>query len=240
MAGRLIGLTAYCEQAHWASWRAPAVLLPASYGNQVQAAGGVPVLLPPVAGIGDAVRRLDGLILTGGGDMDPARYGETPHPRTGRISAARDEAELAALEAALAAGIPVLGICRGLQVLNVARGGTLCQHLPADAGHTPRPGSFGSHPVRVPAGSRLAGIYGVQEGEATFDVPTAHHQAIGKLGDGLVATAWADDGVIEAVELDAAGGGAHPFTVAVQWHPEAGGDERLMRAFVAAAAGSAA
>ena len=126
----VIGISAYSERARWSAWDLDAVVLPQAYAAQVAAAGGVPVLLPPVPGIAVAVRRLDGLVLTGGGDIDPARYGEPPHPRTARVSAERDEAELAALDAALAAGIPVLGICRGLQVLNVARGGTLCQHLP--------------------------------------------------------------------------------------------------------------
>lgn len=133
----------------------------------------------------------------------------------------------------------MLGICRGLQLLNVARGGTLHQHLadldPAgNAGHTPRPGTFGSHPVRVAPGSLLAGI--LQAGRP-LTVPTAHHQAIGRLGTGLTATAWAADGIIEAAELT--GAGQHPFVLAVQWHPEEGGDPRLFRALVAAARGAA-
>lgn len=229
--GPVIGLTSYREPARWGAWEAPAVLLPAAYGDQLRRAGGVPVLLPPVAGIEAAASRLDGLILTGGGDLDPASYGAPPHPRTTRIHAERDRAELAVLAAALAAGIPVLGICRGLQVLNVACGGTLRQHLDEAAGHTPAPGTFGSHRVRLAAGSLLAQIHATPEGVLSFEVPTAHHQAIGRLGDGLVPAAWADDGVIEAVELP----GRHPFVLAVQWHPEAGGDERLMSAFVAAA-----
>jgi putative glutamine amidotransferase len=226
----LIGLTAYCEEAQWAYWRKPAVLLPVNYAEQVAAAGGVPVLLPPLPGIAAAVDRLDGLLLTGGGDIDPARYGAQPHPRTGRVSVPRDAAELELLEAATAAGLPVLGVCRGMQLLNVARGGTLCQHLPDGAGHAPAPGAFGSHPVRVAAGTRLGGILGASAVGA--GVPTAHHQAIERLGAGLVATAWADDGVIEAVEPSAAG---DPFLLAVQWHPEAGTDPRLIEALVAAA-----
>jgi len=134
------------------------------------------------------------------------------------------------LDAAVAAGKPVLGVCRGMQRVNVARGGTLCQHLRGDAGHTPSPGTFGSHPVRIEAGSRLAGILGANG--AGVDVPTAHHQAIDRLGDGLVATAWAEDGVVEAFESAGAGG---PFFVAVQWHPEAGEDPRLIKALVGAA-----
>ena len=227
----VIGLSAYCEEARWAHWQNPAVLLPANYADQVAAAGGIPVLLPPMPGVATAVDRLDGLLLTGGGDIDPARYGAQQHPRTGRVSVPRDAAELELLDAATAAGLPVLGVCRGLQLLNVARGGTLHQHLPNDAGHTPAPGTFGSHPVRVAAGSRLAGILGANG--AGVDVPTAHHQAVERLGDGLVATAWAEDGVIEAVEPSAAG---DPFLLAVQWHPEAGTDPRLIEALVAAAA----
>ena len=147
------------------------------------------------------------------------------------MSVPRDAAELELLDAATAAGLPVLGVCRGMQLVNVARGGTLCQHLPNDAGHTPAPGTFGSHPVRIAAGTRLAGILGTN-GDGV-DVPTAHHQAVDRLGEGLVATAWAEDGVIEAVEPGAAG---DPFLLAVQWHPEAGADPRLIGALVAAAA----
>jgi putative glutamine amidotransferase len=232
MTGRkpLIGLSAYCEEARWAYWHAPAVLLPANYADQVAAAGGVPVLLPPLPGVAAAVDRLDGLLLTGGGDIDPGRYGAQPDPRTGRVSAPRDAAELELLDAAMGAGLPVLGVCRGMQLLNVARGGTLCQHLPDDAGHAPVPGTFGSHAVRVAAGTRLAGILGAN-GDGV-DVPTAHHQAVDRLGEGLVATAWAADGVIEAVEPGAAG---DPFLLAVQWHPEAGTDPRVIEALVAAA-----
>jgi putative glutamine amidotransferase len=224
----VIGLSTYREPARWAHWHAPAVLLPASYTDEVSAAGGVPVLLPPAPGGAAAVSRLDGLILTGGGDVDPASYGQQAHPRTGRVSPERDQAEREHLRAALAAGVPVLGICRGMQMLNVARGGTLCQHLPARGGHTPAPGTYGSHPVRVAPGSRLAAILG----DGPLAVPTAHHQAVDVLGAGLVATAWADDGVIEAVELS---DGQHPFAIAVQWHPEAGPDRRLIAALVEAA-----
>jgi putative glutamine amidotransferase len=231
----VIGLSAYCEDARWAYWHKPAVLLPANYAEQVAAAGGIPVLLPPLPGIAAAVRRLDGVLLTGGGDIDPGRYGAQPHPATSRVSQARDTAELEMLDAAVAAGKPVLGVCRGMQLVNVARGGTLCQHLRGDAGHTPSPGTFGSHPVRIEAGSRLAGILGANG--AGVDVPTAHHQAIDRLGDGLVATAWAEDGVVEAVECAVAGG---PFFVAVQWHPEAGEDPRLIKALIAASSASMA
>jgi putative glutamine amidotransferase len=227
----VIGLSAYCEPARWAVWHAPAVLLPANYAEQVAAAGGIPVLLPPLPGVAAAVRRLDGLILTGGGDIEPGRYGAEPHPRTGRVSPPRDAAELELLGAAAAAGLPVLGICRGMQIVNVARGGTLCQHLPDGTGHATGPGVFGSHPVRVDPGSRLAAVLGAS-GD-TVEVPTAHHQAIDRLGEGLVATAWAQDGVIEAVESRP--GGDDPFLLAVQWHPEAGGDPRVFEALVAAA-----
>ena len=239
-SGPVIGLSSYAEPARWAAWDAPAALLPLNYAEQVAAAGGVPVLLPPVPGVAAAVARLDALVLTGGGDIDPATYGAPPHPRTGRVSAARDQAELDLLAAALAAGLPVLGICRGLQLLNVARGGTLHQHLAdlgpaANSGHTPEPGTFGSHPVRVAPGSMLAGILGAagRDGTDCLAVPTAHHQAIDRLGSGLTASAWTADGIIEAVELT--GCGHHPFVLGVQWHPEAGEDLRLLTALVAAA-----
>jgi gamma-glutamyl-gamma-aminobutyrate hydrolase PuuD len=212
------------------------------------------VLLPPVPGIVAAVPRLDGLVLTGGGDIDPAAYGADPHPRTGRVSKQRDRAELELLAACLAGGLPVLGICRGLQLLNVARGGTLHQHLadvpldaarggggprpPGRSAHSPPPGTFGSHPVWIAPGSRLAEILGPAgpspAGELSRTVPTAHHQAIDRLGDGLTAAAWAADGLIEAAELGIVGPGQHPFVLAVQWHPEAGEDPSLFQALVTA------
>ncbi len=216
------------------------------------------MLLPPVAGIAAAAGRLDGLVLTGGGDIDPAAYGAEPHSLTDRVSQQRDRAELELLAAGLAARLPVLGICRGLQVLNVARGGTLHQHLPDAPGldglaaHSPAPGTYGSHPVRIASGSKLAEILAPADepgtsrpgnngsrrsgpGPLECAVPTSHHQAVNRLGDGLTATAWAADGVIEAVELAAVSPGQHPFVLAVQWHPEAGDDPRLFQALIAAA-----
>jgi gamma-glutamyl-gamma-aminobutyrate hydrolase PuuD len=204
-----------------------------TYAEAVEQAGGVPVVLAPVAVemIDPLLARLDGLCISGGPDLDPSFYGAEPHPELGPTFPDIDRFELAILRHAQARGLPVLAICRGMQLLNVSRGGTLCQHLPDDATHTPAPGTFGSHPVRVAAGTRLAGILGAN-GDGV-DVPTAHHQAVDRLGEGLVATAWAEDGVIEAVEPSAAG---DPFLLAVQWHPEAGADPRLIKALVAAAA----
>jgi putative glutamine amidotransferase len=230
----LVGISSYAEPAQWGPWQLPCALLPLSYAEQVTAAGGVPVLLPPLPGVTTAVDRLDALILSGGGDLDPAGYGAQPHPETSRVQPARDQAELDLLAAAQAAGLPVLAICRGLQILNTSRGGTLQQHLPDNGGHRAGPGTFGTHPVRVALGSRLAALLGPPDagGELWLDVPTAHHQAIDRLGAGLVATAWAADGTIEAVEPWPAGGDRDEFLIAVQWHPEQGTDPRLFTALI--------
>jgi putative glutamine amidotransferase len=227
----LIGISAYCEQARWGVWDSQAMVLPRRYADRVSAAGGIPVLLPPVPDVADALGQLDGLMLSGGGDVDPARYDARPAPETTSVREERDTAEFALLAAALSLRLPVLGICRGMQVINVARGGSLHQHLPSVVGHdghAPVPGAFGSHAVRVAPDSRLAAILGA----GSADVPTHHHQAVDRLGEGLTATAWTEDGTIEAFELDA---GESPFLLAVQWHPEAGDDPRLFRALVAAA-----
>jgi putative glutamine amidotransferase len=227
----LIGISAYSEVARWGLWDMPASLLPQTYADIVVAAGGIPVLLPPVPGIESAVSRLDGLIISGGPDIEPGRYGEPAGPHTTIVRPERDEAEIALFRAARAAGAPVLGICRGMQLMNVALGGALVQHLP-DAvghdGHSPTPGTMAEHKVTVGqpgSRSRLAAILG----EGVRLVPTHHHQGIGRLGDGLVATAWADDGTVEAIELDGV------FAIGVQWHPEAGDDPAVFRALVTAA-----
>jgi putative glutamine amidotransferase len=240
MAGRtgvpLIGISAYCELAQWAAWERPAVVLPRRYADSVVAAGGIPVLLPPVPGIEDALGRLDGLILAGGGDIDPAHYHAESAPETESVREERDTAEFALFAAAMSRNLPVLGICRGLQVINVALGGTLYQHLPdvvGHEGHSPVRGGFGEHAVRVAPGSRLGQILGRGEAGLSIDTPTHHHQAVDQLGRGLVPTAWAEDGIVEAFEPDEAGDGS--FMLAVQWHPEAGDDPSLFRALVAAA-----
>ncbi len=231
-SGPVIGISAYREQAQWGKWETEAVVLPHRYPDRVAEAGGVPVLLPAVPGISEVIGRLDGLVLSGGGDVDPAVYGAQPHPETTSVRPRRDAAEAELLSAALRRGLPVLGICRGLQVINVAMGGSLHQHLPDVVdhhGHASAPGSYSAHPVRVSAGSELARILGRTQVE---QVPSHHHQAVERLGDGLTAVAWSDDGLIEAIELDAPG---CPFTVAVQWHPEVGDDLSLFHALVAAA-----
>ena len=204
------------------------------------AAGGVPVLLPPLPGIEEAVSRLDALVLSGGGDIDPAAYGADPHPLTERVYPARDQAERAL------AGHGPGGRGAGARDLPRAadRQRVPWRHAPpapARRGGPPRPriggGTYGSHPVRIAAGSLLGRILGPAEadGQVRAVVPTSHHQAIGRLGDGLVATAWADDGTIEAVEPDPAANGGTGFLLAVQWHPEAGDDPRLFEALISSA-----
>jgi putative glutamine amidotransferase len=225
----LIGVSTYLEQdVSWGVWRQPAALLPAGYHGLVQAAGGLAALLPPSgrATAAAAVARLDGLVIAGGPDVEPARYGAQAQPRTGPPAVERDEWELALVDAALGRGLPLLGVCRGMQLLNVARGGTLEQHLD---GHRGPPGVFGEHPVRPVAGTELARIL-----PGTVVVPTYHHQAVRLLGEGLVPSAHAEDGTVEAVEMP----GAAAWTMGVQWHPEADAtDLRVMRALVGAARG---
>lgn len=234
----VIGISCYSQQARWGNWDSQAVLLPRRYVDKAAEAGGLPVLLPPVDGGSRLLPRLDGLVLSGGSDVDPARYGAIPHPAAGPFYRDRDGAELELCQRALDSGLPLLGICRGLQVINVALGGTLYQHLPdvvGHDGHSPELAGYGSHKVSVAPGTQLSGILGRSEAA----VPTHHHQAIDRFGTGLVATAWTDDGIIEAAEFASAEAGgvpaAVPFMIAVQWHPEAGDDLSLFRALVAAA-----
>jgi putative glutamine amidotransferase len=226
----LIGIACYLEQARFGVWDVPAALLGRGYLDCVVAAGATPVLLPPVGSwSGDAVSRLDGLLLAGGPDLDPASYDQPPHPETGRPRSERDATELALLDAALRTGVPVLGVCRGMQVLNVGLGGTLYQHLPERLGHTehlPTPGVFGRVRVKVAPDSRLAGYLGHE-----VEVSCHHHQAVDALGAGLVPVAWAGDGSVEAVELP-----GERFAMGIQWHPEEDTtDIRLFEALVRAA-----
>ena len=224
----VVGLTTYGERVAYGVWNHDAVLLPRTYPDVVFAAGGIPVLLPPRAEAAAAVDRIDALVLSGGPDIDPQRYGADRHPRTGDARAERDAAEIAMLQRALERGIPVLGVCRGLQMLNVALGGTLVQHLPDTVGHNghnPIPGVFGTTTVDLVPGGRVATAVGT-----TVAVQCHHHQALDRLADGLVVTGRAGDGTVEAVELD-----GRPFVVGVQWHPEQDAtDIRLVAALLAA------
>ena len=228
----VIGLSAYAVPARWGVWDTDAVLVPRAYVDAVVGAGGIPVLLPPLPGLIEPVlERLDALLLIGGPDVDPARYGAARDANTQPSQPDRDAAELGLLAEATAGALPVLAICRGLQVLNIARGGTLHQHLPdvlGDHDGSPGAGIYGTHPIKVADGSRLAQALGRT---ALEGVPAYHHQGIDRLADGLVATAWTPDGLIEAAEDPAL-----PFCVGVQWHPEVGQDMSLFRALVSAAA----
>jgi putative glutamine amidotransferase len=229
----VIGLTTYLDRAQTGVWDVTASFLPAQYFQGITLAGGIAVLLPPQPVDAAAAERvldsLDGLLITGGKDVDPSVYGQQPHPETDVPGAVRDAWELALLNGALRRGLPVLGICRGAQVLNVAFGGTLHQHLPDVLGHSGhRAGNavFTPLPVRTVAGTRLAGLIG-----ESAEVRCYHHQAVAEVGTGLVVSAWDADGVVEALELPGAG-----FALAVQWHPEETLDDlRLFAALVDAA-----
>jgi len=222
----LIGITTYEQPARWGVWDLPAALIPAAYVEAVRRAGGRPVLVPPNEdGVEETLDVLDGIIFSGGADVDPSIYGAEPHPETDRPQAHRDAGELALLRAALERDLPTLAICRGFQLLNVVRGGDLVQHLPEEVGHQAHkevPGEFSEHPVEVKEGTRLASLIG-----ARSDVTSHHHQAVGRIGEGLVETAWAADGTLEGLEDP-----SRRFTVGVQWHPEAGEDAALFEALV--------
>ncbi len=233
----VIGLTTYLQQARSGVWEVPAAFLPAIYLEGVTLAGGIAVLLAPQP-VDDAVvdrvlDGLDGLILTGGRDVDPAAYGHVKHRKTDEPDRVRDAWEFALLRGALARRLPVLGICRGAQVLNVALGGTLEQHLPDGLGHTGHQAGnavFSTSTIRTVPGTRLAALVG----EST-EAQCYHHQAIAGLGHGLIVAATdAADGVVEAIEANPDSGGG--FCVAVQWHPEERLDDlRLFAGLVAAA-----
>jgi putative glutamine amidotransferase len=222
----LIGITTYAQEASWGVWRLPAALIPLDYVDAVERAGGRPVLIPPSEdGLEETLDALDGIVFSGGADVDPALYGAEAHLETDDPQQRRDAAEMALLHAALERDVPTLAVCRGVQLLNVSRGGDLVQHLPERVGHERHretPGAFSQHPVEVRSGSRLAGVVG-----SGPHVTSHHHQSLGRTGEGLVETAWAEDGTVEAVEDP-----SRRFAIGVQWHPEASDDQALIEALV--------
>ena len=226
----IIGITSYAEEARWGVWNVPAALIPLAYVQAVERAGGRPLLVPPSPdGIDETLDALDGLLFSGGSDLDPGLYGADAHPETNGIRLERDRAELALLEAALARDMPVLAVCRGSQVLNVARGGDLVQHLPevvGDEKHKHTPGVFADHDVDLQEGTQLQRLLGDRA-----PVKSHHHQGYGAIGEGLVESAWAEDGTVEALEDP-----SRRFALGVLWHPEAGEDAALFEALVAEAA----
>jgi gamma-glutamyl-gamma-aminobutyrate hydrolase PuuD len=221
----VVGITTYVEEAAWGHWRLEAALVPAMYVDALERAGARPLLVPPSdRGVEETLDALDGLLLSGGADLDAASYGADAHAET-KGDPRRDRAELALLEAALARDMPVLAVCRGSQVLNVARGGDLVQHLPEALGHVGHlevRGVFSEHPVRIAAESALGRLLGDRA-----PVKSHHHQGFGRVGAGLREVAWADDGSVEGVEDP-----DRRFAVGVLWHPEAGDDARLFEALV--------
>jgi anthranilate synthase component 2/putative glutamine amidotransferase len=230
VAKPLIGITSYApERVSWGVWELPAALIPHVYLQAIERAGGRPLVVPPADdAIEETLDALDGIVFSGGEDLDPASYGAESHPETKGVHEGRDRAELALLRSALERDMPVLAICRGSQVLNVALGGDLVQHLPEVVGddkHKHTPGVFADHDVTVRDDSRLAAVLGDRA-----PVKSHHHQGYGRLGEGLREAAWAEDGTVEALE--------HPsrrFALGVLWHPEEGEDTALFEALVAEA-----
>jgi putative glutamine amidotransferase len=229
----VIGVSCYGERARWGAWDIDAVVLHRDYVRSLEAVGAAVILLPPSddpVAAAEVVARLDGLVLAGGADVDPASYGAEADPTTDRPRTDRDATEVALWRAARARDLPVLGICRGMQVMAVAEGGSLVQDLPSagyGATHRERPGAFTEHGARFEPGSLAAAILGTD-----LVVNSSHHQAVDHPGT-LTVTGRADDGTIEALEDPTA-----PFVLGVQWHPEMTEDRRLFAALVTAARAS--
>lgn len=237
----IIGLTSYRQPARWGAWDREAAVVPTTYLDMVVAAGGWPLVVSPpsvdeqASGSDrcdsmaqDVLNTVDALVVIGGGDIAAHHYGQVDDPRSSGRNDRRDDLELALVDRALAADLPVLAICRGLQVLNVALGGNLVQHLPDVTGtldHQPRSGAFAPVKVTTEPGTMVRALLG-----ECVDVQCSHHQAIDKLGEGLMVTARSDDGIIEAVEVI-----GRSFAVGVQWHPEESGDVSLFAGLVQAA-----
>ncbi len=232
MARPLIGVCAAVESAHFGVWKdEPTVLMPLSYSRAIHAAGGMVAMLPPdrraTEDPAELLDRLDGLILGGGADIDPESHGAQTHPETIGTNPGRDHFEIALTGAALERGLPLLGVCRGMQILNVACGGTLDQHLPDRLGHErhrPVPGSWAEHDVRIEPGSLAASAAGTEH----LTVKSHHHQGVDSVPDSLEATAWAtEDESVEAIE--SAGDG---FVLGVLWHPEEDLEDRVIPTLV--------
>jgi putative glutamine amidotransferase len=225
----VVGITTYVTDARFGVWEVESALVPAAYVRAIESAGGRPLLVPPSEeGVEETLDALHGLIFSGGSDLDPETYGQEPHPETRGVAPERDHAELALLQAALERDLPVLAVCRGSQILNVALGGDLVQHLPdvvGDEKHRHTPGAFADHDVDLVEGTRLSGLLGERAA-----VKSHHHQGLGRLGHGLREAARAEDGALEAVEDP-----GRPFALGVLWHPEEGEDLRLFEALVQAA-----
>jgi putative glutamine amidotransferase len=222
----LIGITSYAEEVSWGVWVEDAAVIPLVYVKAVERAGGRPLVIPPSEdGLEETLDALDGVIFSGGSDLDPGMYGAEPHAETDRPKPWRDQAEIKLIEAALERDMPVLAICRGSQLLNVARGGDLVQHLPEVVGHDRHkhePGSFSDHSVEVAGESRLGTLLGEHA-----PVKSHHHQGMGRIGAGLREVAWAEDGVVEGLEDP-----SKRFALGVLWHPEEGEDVALFQGLV--------
>jgi putative glutamine amidotransferase len=225
----VIGICSAIESATWAAWEVEVNLSPRTYSLAVQRAGALALILPPDDVVAEApdelLDMLDGLILAGGSDIDPASYGAQPHPETRSTRPERDRFEIALGTRALERDMPVLGICRGMQMLNVIQGGTLNQHLGSEL-HRHTPGAFTDHGVRLDPGSLAARVVGDEH----TDVKSAHHQGLDELGEGVVASGYADDGLVEAIEIP-----AHAFAVGVLWHPEEDERSRVVGSLVSEA-----
>lgn len=228
-----IGICAAIERARWGVWDQEINLAPRGYATAVQRAGGIALLLPPDAraeACEEILGHIDAVLLAGGADVDPAGYGADPHPETNNTRPERDAFEMTLTRMALDREMPVLGVCRGMHMLNVALGGTLVQHLPDVLGHNEHrhtPGSFSDHDVRLQPGSLAARAIGAER----TSVKSHHHQGLDRLGEGVIATGWSEpDEVVEAIELE-----GHTYALGVLWHPEEDERSRVIGSLVAAA-----
>jgi putative glutamine amidotransferase len=226
----VVGITSYAEEVTWGAWVEEAALVPLAYVRAIERAGGRPLVVPPTEdAIEETLAVLDGILFSGGSDLDPQLYDAKAHPETQGVHEARDRAEMALLTAALERDMPVLAVCRGSQVLNVARGGDLVQHLPEVLGHEDHkhtPGQYSDHDVTLESDTRVGEILGDRA-----PVKSHHHQGFGRIGEGLREAGYAEDGTVEALEDP-----SKRFAVGVLWHPEEGEDMALFEALVEQAA----